>query len=271
VLDEYSTTHGIPPRLKADMKGHLRLHFSTSDYRDDAVLGVFPTTIRRRTLRHLYNAPLHSCWLFGGAKQKFLDALLLGARVELFGPKVGGGAEGGLRMGWVSAGCVWEDLVLCCVGDVLCRKQQQLCLAELPHDGAALLEACCLFTLLLLQVDIVSAGDFVNELHLILAGHAAAERGNAGDTQLASDGATSIHGASLRLLGPGEPAGEMAFFTETPSMEVGGGGGGVLGDKLAGGAELSSAVLLQQQPYSILVCCLVMCNRVAGRCNICDL
>jgi hypothetical protein len=90
VLDEYSATHGIPPRLKADMKGHLRLHFSTSDYRDEAVLGVFPTTIKRRTLRHLYNAPLHSCWLFGGAKQKFLDALLLGARVELFGPKVSG-------------------------------------------------------------------------------------------------------------------------------------------------------------------------------------
>lgn len=76
-----------------------------------------------------------------------------------------------------------------------------------------------------LQVDIVSAGDFVSELHLLLAGHAAAERGNAADTQLASDGTTSVHGASLRLLGPGEPAGEMAFFTETPSMEVGGGGG----------------------------------------------
>jgi hypothetical protein len=94
VLDEYAATHGIPPRLKADMKGHLRLHFSTSDFKDEAVLGVFPTTIRRRTLRHLYNAPLHSCWLFGGAKQKFLDALLLGARVELFGPKVGGTAGG---------------------------------------------------------------------------------------------------------------------------------------------------------------------------------
>ncbi|WIA41476.1 hypothetical protein OEZ86_005053 [Tetradesmus obliquus] len=155
VLDEYSATHSIPPALKADMKGHLRLHFSTADFRDEAVLGVFPTTLRRRALRHLYNAPLHACWLFGGAKQKFLDALLLGARVELFGPKV----------------------------------------------------------------DIVSAGDFVSELHLLLAGHAAAERGNAADTQLASDGTTSVHGASLRLLGPGEPAGEMPFFTETPSME----------------------------------------------------
>lgn len=91
VLDEYSATHSIPPAIKADMKGHLRLHLSTADFRDEAVLGVFPTTLRRRALRHLYNAPLHACWLFGGAKQKFLDALLLGARVELFGPKVGGG------------------------------------------------------------------------------------------------------------------------------------------------------------------------------------
>jgi hypothetical protein len=114
VLDEYSATHGIPPRLKADMKGHLRLHFSTSDFRDESVLGVFPTTIRRRTLRHLYNAPLHSCWLFGGAKQKFLDALLLGARVELFGPKVGGAAgsvgNSGRRHDWHSGWqCVYSD------------------------------------------------------------------------------------------------------------------------------------------------------------------
>jgi hypothetical protein len=31
------------------------------------------------------------------------------------------------------------------------------------------------------------------------------------------------------MLGPGDSAGEMAFFTETPSMEVGGGWGGVGG------------------------------------------
>lgn len=71
-----------------------------------------------------------------------------------------------------------------------------------------------------LQVDIVSAGDFVNELHIILAGAATAERGNPIDTLLSADGATSIHGGSLRSLGPGDTCGEMAFFTETPCLEV---------------------------------------------------
>lgn len=37
---------------------------------------------------------------------------------------------------------------------------------------------------------------------------------------LHSDGASSVHGGSLMLLGPGDPVGEMAFFTETPCMEV---------------------------------------------------
>jgi CRP-like cAMP-binding protein len=101
-----------------------------------------------------------------------------------------------------------------------------------------------------LQVDIVSAGDFVNELHLILAGHAASERGNAGDTQLAADGTTSIHGASLLLLGPGDSAGEMAFFTETPSMEVRGQAQGevvVVGLAVAGVCSASCSCCLAAQ------------------------
>jgi hypothetical protein len=36
---------------------------------------------------------------------------------------------------------------------------------------------------------------------------------------LHSDG-SSVHGGSLLLLGPGDPLGEMAFFTETPCFEV---------------------------------------------------
>jgi hypothetical protein len=52
-----------------------------------------------------------------------------------------------------------------------------------------------------------------------------------------------VHGASLRMLGPGDSAGEMAFFTETASMEVRGrerrveGGGGTVAAGLGvGGA-----------------------------------
>ena len=47
----------------------------------------------RRILRHLYLSPLRACWLLEGVKQKFLDAMLASARVELFMPKV--------RRGWV--------------------------------------------------------------------------------------------------------------------------------------------------------------------------
>jgi hypothetical protein len=43
---------------------------------------------RRRILRHMYNSPMRSCWLFSGCQQKFLDALLATAKVELYMPKV---------------------------------------------------------------------------------------------------------------------------------------------------------------------------------------
>jgi hypothetical protein len=33
-----------------------------------AVLTKYPTNIRRRILRHLYNEPLQGCWLFEGVK-----------------------------------------------------------------------------------------------------------------------------------------------------------------------------------------------------------
>uniref|UniRef100_A0A383WLL7 Ion transport domain-containing protein n=1 Tax=Tetradesmus obliquus TaxID=3088 RepID=A0A383WLL7_TETOB len=141
VLDEYSATHSIPPALKADMKGHLRLHFSTADFRDEAVLGVFPTMLRRRALRHLYNAPLHACWLFGGAKQKFLDALLLGARVELFGPKYV--RTTGLCRVLVIPRSVYNALAADypmsarAVMDNLQERAEQLILREFPGPSAA--------------------------------------------------------------------------------------------------------------------------------------
>jgi hypothetical protein len=52
------------------------------------VLSIFPTTIRRRILRQLYSNSLQGCYLFKDTGVKFLDALMLGARVELFLPKV---------------------------------------------------------------------------------------------------------------------------------------------------------------------------------------
>ena len=74
--------------LTDNMQGHLRLHFSSEEASDEQVLAIYPTSIRRRILRHLYLDSLKRCWLFNGCRQKFMDAILAAARVELFMPKV---------------------------------------------------------------------------------------------------------------------------------------------------------------------------------------
>jgi hypothetical protein len=94
----------------------------------------------------------------------------------------------------------------------------------------------------------VAAGDQVNELMLIVAGEAVAISSSSTTSCTLPDGLSlavddgigqasggggwyEVHGAGggrrcevpggrARLLGPGDPAGEMAFFTETPCMEV---------------------------------------------------
>jgi hypothetical protein len=50
LLDEYSATHDIPQSMIHELKGHLQLHFSSSEMSDEAVLGVYPTTVRRYVL-----------------------------------------------------------------------------------------------------------------------------------------------------------------------------------------------------------------------------
>jgi hypothetical protein len=74
--------------LKDAMHAHLRLHFANEEAADEAVLSSYPTTIRRRLLRHLYLEQLRTCYLFQGCRQKFLDAVLSIAKIELFMPKV---------------------------------------------------------------------------------------------------------------------------------------------------------------------------------------
>lgn len=54
------------------------------------VLSIYPTPIRRRILAFLYMRHLSSCYLFRKCPQRFLDALLASARVEVFMP---GGCE----------------------------------------------------------------------------------------------------------------------------------------------------------------------------------
>jgi hypothetical protein len=54
------------------MQEHLRLSFSSSEASDDQVLAMYPSTLRRRILRHLYLPLLRSSYLFSGTPRKFL-------------------------------------------------------------------------------------------------------------------------------------------------------------------------------------------------------
>ncbi|GIL88133.1 hypothetical protein Vretifemale_16146, partial [Volvox reticuliferus] len=87
-LLEYSRENELPDRLYKAMREHLEVHFDSTQTTDDRVLSIYPTTIRRLVLRHLYLQPVRNCYLFKGCKQRFLDALLTVARVELFLPGV---------------------------------------------------------------------------------------------------------------------------------------------------------------------------------------
>lgn len=56
--------------------------------RDEAVLSSYPAALRRRCLRHIYGRTLRRVPLLRRVSDRFLDALLAAARVELFMPKV---------------------------------------------------------------------------------------------------------------------------------------------------------------------------------------
>ncbi|KAK9804415.1 hypothetical protein WJX72_011623 [[Myrmecia] bisecta] len=158
-LELYSRLNNLPPELRDSMQSHLRLQFNNEEAADEQVLAIYPNTIRRRILRHLYLSQVKKCYLFGHCTQKFLDALLAAARVDLYMPRV----------------------------------------------------------------DILSEGDHVSELHIVVAGmlEQLMPGVDQGPEDLVLDLSTniSIHGCSARrLLVEGDAFGETAFFTEVPSL-----------------------------------------------------
>ncbi|GLI61752.1 hypothetical protein VaNZ11_004204 [Volvox africanus] len=114
-LHEYSRENDLPERLYKAMREHLEVHFDSMQTTDDSVLSIYPTTIRRLVLRHLYLQPVRNCYLFKGCKQRFLDALLTAARVELFLPGVEIMAEGDNVM----------DLLIVMLGECLVSRGGQ--------------------------------------------------------------------------------------------------------------------------------------------------
>ena len=98
------------------MLSHLKLHFNNASRNDESVLGAYPSTIRRRVLRHLY-----------------LDILQVVGRVGVW---VGGWVGvwvGGWECGWVG-GCLMSRCHGQCAVTLPCPQQQ--CLhAEQTADG----------------------------------------------------------------------------------------------------------------------------------------
>ena len=93
-LRSFAAVNQLPEGLKASMQEHLRLSFANEDIADERVLGSYPTVLRRRALRHLYLSTLRRCYLFEGGRQRFVDALLAAAHVELLMPGVEVVADG---------------------------------------------------------------------------------------------------------------------------------------------------------------------------------
>lgn len=87
-VQEYTQQHSIPKVVSDLMQEHVELHFRSQEHSDERVLASLPSTIRRRTLRHLYLGQLQRCYLFKGVKQKLLDALLAAGRIDLYMPMV---------------------------------------------------------------------------------------------------------------------------------------------------------------------------------------
>ncbi len=54
LLSVLHSDSGMLQDLVEAMNAHLRLHFVNDELADQKVLSIYPTTLRRRALRHLY-------------------------------------------------------------------------------------------------------------------------------------------------------------------------------------------------------------------------
>ncbi|KAJ9524098.1 hypothetical protein QJQ45_022546 [Haematococcus lacustris] len=93
-LRGYAGINDLPQPLMEMMKEHIELQYHNEQCSDEMVLANYPATIRRKVLRHLYLSTVKSCYLFRGAKARFMDAFLAATRMELYMPQVSVLSEG---------------------------------------------------------------------------------------------------------------------------------------------------------------------------------
>eukprot|EP00884_Botryococcus_braunii_P009821 jgi/Botrbrau1/18840/Bobra.177_2s0005.1 len=225
-LKQFVQQHAIPSDLRESMQEHLALHFQNEDASDESVLSIYPTTLRRRILRHLYGKYIQESYLFAGARQKFLDALLAACRIELYMPNVDiltdGEAvnelclllDGSMEIITTSAATAASQVE----GEAAAQAQP---LAALPSSrqgspppaGAQMAGADPVG----LAGGLDGEGSGVTELRPREGDGRKVSRTVSLKRQL---GASKEEVLNVRTIGPGCCFGEIAFFTEIPQHEV---------------------------------------------------
>eukprot|EP00775_Hariotina_reticulata_P010172 gene10172-10332_t len=188
-LKTYSTLNQLPAQLKDEMQEHLKLKFNNQEASDDQVLSIYPTTIRRRILRHLYLRHLRASYLFRGTPRKYLDALLAASRLELFRPGVD----------LLAAGDAVNELFVVVAGRVELRSPLDPSVSQYDWGG---------------EFDDVSFSS-LDPLSSMMG-----ELDPDSNPGAQAGSGMTVYMGPHKVLGPGELFGEISFFTEIPQMET---------------------------------------------------
>ena len=230
-FDLFNVSKSCLQGLQANMEDHLKMHLDHSQRTDEAVLQIYPSSIRRRVLRHLYHNKLARNYLFKDVQHKFIDILLSVSKIETFMPRVRGDTGNVRRDLWAKGDILVSVLV------------DTYVILYWPQD------------------EMLAEGDYAHELNMVIEGSArlisriglldksTSAMSSASFTVARTSESTSIHPESYlgrismdefdpsrsswdasssrgALAGqswsvyPGEVFGEVSFFTETAQTEV---------------------------------------------------
>eukprot|EP00798_Chlamydomonas_sp_ICE-L_P032551 gene32551-17268_t len=214
-LIEFRRTRDIPPALYNAMEQHLELHFHSEETNDENVLSIYPSSLRRRVLRNLYETKLQDCYLFKDCATKFFDAVLAAARIELFLPNVeilhAGDIVSELYLIVEGEGDIVSELYLIVEGEVNVmlgeKKKKKKVFAKHDSENAPDHSKQSLFTKR-------SSNFLIRSLSRAGSDATAAATANANQELR---GESEPFGEELR--GESEPFGEVAYFTEAVSVE----------------------------------------------------
>lgn len=84
-MNRYMKAHRISSDVQSQLRAHLKLHFETSEVRDD-ILMQCPSTIRMRIMKQVYSRWVNMPYLFVNTSQVFRDQLATHMHVDFFMP-----------------------------------------------------------------------------------------------------------------------------------------------------------------------------------------